>query len=192
MELNMLRIGFAVTGSFCTMEKATDEISSLISCGAKVIPIMSEISCSTDTRFGSCAHFTEKLTSLTGEKVICTVKDAEPIGPKIKLDCLCICPCSGNTLAKLARGICDTPVTMAAKAHLRNERPLVIALASNDALCGNAESLGIMLARRNVYFVPFTQDDPANKPRSAVCDFSRLAATIDLAVKGVQIQPILL
>ena len=187
-----LKIGFAMSGSFCNIKKATNEFENLISRGDELLPIMSYNVYNTDTKFGKAETLREYVSGVTGKDIIHTIPDAEPIGPKIKLDCLCICPCSGNTLAKLARGICDTPVTMAAKAHLRNERPLVIALASNDALCGNAESLGIMLARRNVYFVPFTQDDPANKPRSAVCDFSRLAATIDLAVKGVQIQPILL
>ena len=129
---------------------------------------------------------------MCGRKVIHTLEDAEPLGPKIKLDCLCICPCTGNTLAKLSCGVCDTPVTLAAKAHLRNERPLVIALASNDGLLGNAENFGRMLARQNVYFVPLRQDDAVSKPRSLVCDFTKLPETMELALKGSQIQPILI
>ena len=125
-------------------------------------------------------------------KVVHSLVDAEPLGPKIKLDCLCICPCTGNTLAKLSNGICDTPVTLAAKAHMRNDRPLVIALASNDGLLGNAENFGRMLARRNVYFVPLRQDDATGKPRSLVCDFSKLQETISNAESGIQIQPILI
>ena len=187
-----LKIGFAMSGSFCNIKRATKELERLKERGDELLPIMSYNVYNTDTKFGEAEALRSYVRDVTHAEIIHTIPDAEPIGPKIKLDCLCICPCSGNTLAKLARGICDTPVTMAAKAHLRNERPLVVAIASNDALCGNAESLGIMLARRNVYFVPFSQDDPANKPRSAVCDFERLSATIDLAVKGLQIQPILL
>lgn len=192
MELNMLRIGFAVTGSFCTMEKATDEIYSLIAHGAKVIPIMSEISVSTDTRFGSCGHFIDKITSLTGEKVICTVKDAEPIGPKKLLDALVVAPCTGNTMAKIAASVTDSCVTMAVKAHLRNNRPVVIAPATNDALSGSAKNIGELLNRKNIYFVPFGQDDPIKKTTSMIADFTKITDTLMLALDGTQIQPILL
>lgn len=192
MELNMLRIGFAVTGSFCTMEKATDEISTLVSNGAKVIPIMSEISVSTDTRFGSCGHFIDKITTVTGEKVICTIKDAEPIGPKKLLDALVVAPCTGNTMAKIAGSITDSCVTMAVKAHLRNNRPVVIAPATNDALSGSAKNIGELLNRKNIYFVPFGQDDPIKKTTSMIADFTKITDTLKLALDGIQIQPILL
>lgn len=192
MELNMLRIGFAVTGSFCTMEKATDEIKSLISHGARVIPIMSEISASTDTRFGSCDHFIDKITSLTGEEIIHTVKAAEPIGPKKLLDALVVAPCTGNTMAKIAGSITDSCVTMAVKAHLRNNRPVIIALATNDALSGSAKNIGELLNRKNIYFVPFRQDDPIKKTTSMIADFTKITATLKLALDGIQIQPILL
>lgn len=183
-------IGFAMCGSFCNMQRAVDEMKALTDKGYDILPIMSYNVYKTDTKFGKAQDFISKVTEITGREIIHTIPDAEPIGPKIKLDCLCICPCSGNTLAKLAHGICDTPVTMAAKAHLRNERPLVIALASNDALAGNAVNVGIMLSRRHVYFVPFTQDDPGKKPRSVVCNFSLLEETIDNAMQNKQIQPI--
>jgi len=164
----------------------------LIEKGYDILPIMSENVYSTDTRFGRAEDLQKKVRELCGREIISTIVDAEPIGPKAMLDALVICPCTGNTLAKLSCGICDTPVTLAAKAHLRNDRPLVIALASNDSLCGNAENFGRMLARRNVYFVPLRQDDAMKKPRSLVCEFSLLGDTVERAKKGVQMQPILL
>lgn len=185
-------IGFAVCGSFCNFKYAFEELEKLVDSGEDVVPIMSKNAYETDTRFGSALEFVNRAEKLCGRNVVHTIADAEPLGPKIKLECLCICPCTGNTLAKLSNGICDTPVTLAAKAHMRNERPLVIALASNDGLLGNAENFGRMLARRNVYFVPLRQDDAKGKPRSLVCDFSKLRETIDSAKRGVQIQPILI
>ena len=185
-------IGFAMCGSFCNFKSAFEQLEMLIARGEDVVPIMSDNVYRTDTRFGNAKDFISRAETLCGRKVIHTITEAEPLGPKIKLDCLCICPCTGNTLAKLSCGVCDTPVTLAAKAHLRNERPLVVALASNDSLLGNAENFGRMLARRNVYFVPLRQDDAAAKPRSLVCDFSKLWETIEKAKKGCQIQPILI
>ena len=186
-----LKIGFAMSGSFCNIKKATKELERLIERGDELLPIMSYNVYNTDTKFGKAEALRSYVRDITCTEIIHTIPDAEPIGPAIKLDCLCICPCSGNTLAKLAHGICDTPVTMAAKAHLRNERPIVIALASNDALSGNAENFGRMLSRKNVYFVPLGQDDPIKKPRSMVCDFSKLGETVEKSVKGQQLQPIL-
>ncbi len=185
-------IGFAMCGSFCNFQNAFTELEKLCKSGEEVIPIMSYNVISTDTRFGKAEDFIARAEKLCNNKVVSTLKDAEPLGPKIKLDCLCICPCTGNTLAKLSHGICDTPVTLSAKAHLRNDRPLVIALASNDSLSANAENFGRMLARRNVFFVPLRQDDALKKPRSLVCDFTRLGQTIEKATKGEQIQPILI
>lgn len=185
-------IGFAICGSFCNFSNAFNVLEELIKSGEDVLPIMSYNSYTTDTRFGKSRDFIDRAENLCGHEVVCSLKDAEPLGPKIKLDCMCICPCTGNTLAKLSNGICDTPVTLAAKAHMRNERPLVIALASNDGLLGNAENFGRMLARRNVYFVPLRQDDAKGKPRSLVCDFSKCLETIDNAKRGIQIQPILI
>lgn len=185
-------VGFAICGSFCNFDTAFNELKKLVDAGEEVVPIMSYNSFVTDTRFGKAEEFVRLAEDLCRRKVVHTLEDAEPLGPKIKLDCLCICPCTGNTMAKLSCGICDTPVTLAAKAHLRNERPLVIALASNDGLMGNAENFGRMLARKNVFFVPLRQDDAQAKPRSLVCDFSLLCETINKAKKGIQIQPILI
>ena len=185
-------IGFAMCGSFCNLKYAYDELEKIILSGEEVVPIMSENVYKTNTRFGKADDWVKKVEQLCGKSVVHTIEEAEPLGPKIKLDCLCICPCTGNTLAKLSNGICDTPVTLAAKAHMRNERPLVIALASNDGLLGNAENFGRMLARKNVYFVPLRQDDAKGKPRSLVCDFSMLREPVVRAVNGVQIQPILI
>lgn len=185
-------IGFAMCGSFCNFSYALRELEKLVKSGETVVPIMSYNVCNTDTRFGKAGDFIKRTEELCGRKVVMTIEEAEPLGPKIKLDCLAICPCTGNTLAKLSNGICDTPVTLAAKAHMRNDRPLVIALASNDGLSGNAENFGRMLARRNVFFVPLRQDDAKGKPRSLVCDFERLGETILKAREGVQIQPILI
>ncbi|MBQ7399880.1 MAG: dipicolinate synthase subunit B [Clostridia bacterium] len=185
-------IGFAMCGSFCNFGSAFEELEKLVEMGEEVVPIMSDNVYTTDTRFGKAKEFIERAEKLCGREVVHTITQAEPLGPKIKLDALCICPCTGNTLAKLSCGICDTPVTLSAKAHLRNERPLVIALASNDSLLGNAENFGRMLARRNVYFVPLRQDDAKAKPRSLVCDFTKLQETIEKAKNGSQIQPILI
>ena len=179
-------------GSFCNFENAFIQLENLISCGYDIVPIMSFNAYKTDTRFGTAEDFVKRAEKLCGRSVVHTLDAAEPLGPKIRLECMCICPCTGNTLAKLSCGVCDTPVTLAAKAHLRNDRPLVIALASNDSLSANAENFGRMLARRNVYFVPIRQDDALTKPRSMVCDFTRLKETMDKAIQGVQIQPILI
>ena len=183
-------IGFAMCGSYCTHKFALVELEKLLAQGYEVLPILSENVFSTDTRFGSAKELQDRLIELTGHKPIATVVDAEPLGPKIKLDALIICPCTGNTLAKMAQGITDTAVTMAAKAHLRSNRTLVIALASNDALSANLKNISTMLNRKNVFFVPMQQDDPEKKPHSLVASFPLLKATLDAALEGKQYQRI--
>lgn len=186
-----MTIGFALCGSYCTFDRVFPAMEALAR-DHRVVPIFSENVQRTDTRFGSAEEFYQRAFSLTGIEPICSISDAEPIGPKKLLDALLIAPCTGNTLAKLSRGITDTTVTMAAKAHLRNGRPLIIAVSTNDGLAGAAENLGRMLARKNCYFVPFGQDDPRKKPTSLVADFSRIPETVDAALRGAQLQPLLL
>jgi dipicolinate synthase subunit B len=183
-------IGFAMCGSYCTHKYAISELEGLIARGYEVLPILSENVFATDTRFGRAEDLRKRLFELTGHHPIATVVDAEPLGPKIKLDALIICPCTGNTLAKMAQGITDTSVTMAAKAHLRSNRTLVIALASNDALSANLKNISAMLNRKNVFFVPMMQDDPIDKPHSLVASFPLLSATLDSALEGKQYQKI--
>ena len=179
-------IGFAMCGSFCTHKIAIEQLKALLSCGYDIQPIMSDNVYSTDTHFGKCEDLKREVTELCGHNIIHTIVEAEPLGPKTPLDAMIICPCTGNTLAKLANGITDTAVTMAAKAHLRSDRPLVITLASNDALSANLGNIGTLLNRKSVYFVPLSQDDPHKKPHSLVADFSLLLPTLDLALKGKQ------
>lgn len=183
-------IGFAMCGSFCTFAPVLEALEELHTVFPDIIPIMSDTSYETDSRFGDASSFRERLEAICSHEILHTIPQVEPIGPKALLDALVIAPCTGNTIAKLANGIADTPVTLAAKAHLRTGRPLVIALATNDALSGNAESLAKMLTRKNVYFVPLSQDDPKKKPYSLVCDFKRVDETIALALEGQQIQPL--
>lgn len=188
--MNNIRLGFALCGSFCTFEKAENQIKYLKEKGIDVIPIMSFNAFSTDTRFGKAQFHIDKIEEICARKIIATIADAEPVGPKKMLDILIIEPCTGNTIAKLANGITDTPVTLAAKAHLRNERPLVIAVSTNDALAVAASNIGRLLNNRNVYFVPMKQDDSLNKPRSVVADFDKTYDTIINALNGKQLQPI--
>jgi len=167
-------------------------LADLVSRGADVFPILSEAVATTDTKFGPAAEWTEQVRSLTGRSPILTIPGAEPIGPQGLLDVLVICPCTGNTLAKLANAITDGVVPMAAKAHLRNGRPVVVAVSTNDGLGLNAKNLGLLLAVKNVYFVPFGQDNPEAKPNSLIADFGQVAATVEAALEGRQIQPLLL
>ncbi len=183
-------IGYAFCGSFCTLGKSLEIFKEMAKCGRELLPIVSENVYGTDTRFQNAAEFCAELESISKKKVIHTITEAEPLGPKTALDALIICPCTGNTLAKIANGITDTAVTMAAKAHLRSDRILVIALASNDALSANLKNIATLLERKNVYFVPMNQDDPKNKPHSLVADFSQLEQTLCAAQKGKQIQKI--
>ena len=186
------RVGFAVCGSFCTHEKVLKALASVAEEYETVIPIASETVGATDTRFGTSAALLETMEALTGHQVLCDIPSVEPIGPKKLLDVLVIAPATGNTLAKLANGITDTAVTMAAKAHLRNGRPVVIAMASNDGLAAGAAQIGALLVRKNYYFVPFGQDSALLKPTSLVADFEKLPETIEAALEGRQLQPILL
>ena len=186
------RVGFAVCGSFCTHAKVLEALGELVKEYETVIPIASEMSAFTDTRFGSADDLLGRLEELTGREVWFDIPSVEPIGPKKLLDVLVIAPATGNTVAKLAAGITDTAVTMAAKAHLRNGGPVVIALASNDGLSAGAKNIGELLVRKNYYFVPFGQDNAIQKPCSLVADFSKITETVDAALRGEQIQPLLL
>lgn len=189
--MNDLTIGFALCGSFCTYQKAMAAMECLTR-QYHVIPIFSEASWETDTRFGTAASHIQKAEALCGRPPLHTVAEVEPIGPKKLLDALVIAPCTGNTLAKLSHGIADGPVTMAAKSHLRNGRPVLLAVSTNDGLGAAAENIGRLLNRRNIYFVPFGQDDPNHKSRSLVADFTQLPDALAAALQGHQLQPILL
>ena len=185
-----MNIGFAMCGSFCTYAQVFP-IMELLTKEHKVIPIFSQAAASVDSRFGSAKEHLHRAAQICGTEPLLTIAQAEPIGPKKLLDALVIAPCTGNTLAKLAHSIADSPVTMAAKSHLRNGRPVLVAVSTNDALAGAAENIGKLLARRNFYFVPFGQDDPLKKPTSLVADFTKLPAALEAALTGTQIQPLL-
>ncbi len=187
-----LKIGFAMTGSFCTFKKAIAALYELKKLYPDITPIMSETAAFTDTRFGKAEDFRSEIESICQKKIITSITGAEPIGPKKLFDALVIAPCTGNTIAKIASGVTDSSVTMAAKAHLRNERPLVIAPSTNDGLGANAKNLGILLNTKNIYFVPFGQDDPYKKHRSLVADFSKISQALAEALEEKQYQPILL
>lgn len=183
-------IGFALCGSFCTHASALSALKQFVEIGEDVLPILSNIAANTDTRFGTAKSLEAKLTHLCHRSPIKTIPDAEPLGPAIPLEALIIAPCTGNTLAKLSQGITDTPVCMAAKAHLRCDRPLLIALASNDALSANLKNIALLLNRKNVYFVPMCQDSPADKPHSLVADFTLIPSALKAAREGQQMRPL--
>ncbi len=184
-------IGFAMCGSFCTLSRVIDEIVNLKKLNYNVIPIMSEIVYNTDTRFGKAEDFISRVEEICSNKVIHTISMAEPIGPKGMLDLLLIAPCTGNTLAKLANGITDTAVTMSAKSHLRNKRPVLIAVSTNDGLGNSAKNIGHLLNYKNIYFVPMRQDDPLKKENSLIADFSKIPDSVQMTLKGKQLQPII-
>ena len=190
--MEQIRVGFALCGSFCTHARAMEALERTAARYQNITPIVSEQTAATDTRFGTAHDLMREMERICDRRVIDSVKKAEPLGPQRLLDVLVICPCTGNTLSKLAAGAADTSVTMAAKAHLRNGRPLVIALSTNDALAGAAQNIGALMARKHIYFVPFRQDDPEGKPTSAVADFSLVPDTIAAALEGRQLQPVLL
>lgn len=191
-DLKGKKIGFALCGSFCTFSKAFEQLERLIEMGAEVTAIMSFNAAYIDTRFGKSQEHIERLEKLTGKRVLRTIAETEPVGPKKMFDALVIAPCTGNTMAKLAVGIVDTPVTMAAKSHLRNGSPLIIALSTNDGLAGAAKNIGALLNYRYVYFVPFAQDDPATKPRSLSANFSLIPEAIASAMEEKQLQPVII
>lgn len=184
-------VGFAVCGSFCTHAKAMEALEQVKARFSTVIPIVSESTAATDTRFGPAHELMREMERICDRRVISSIREAEPIGPRKLLDLLIIAPCTGNTLGKLACGITDTAVTMAAKAHLRNQRPLLIAPSTNDGLTASAPNLGALLSRKYIYFVPFGQDDPVKKPTSLVADFSLVADAAQAALEGRQLQPLL-
>ena len=186
-----MTVGFALSGSFCTFSEIFPVMEEVTK-RHKVIPIFSFSAATIDSRFGTAQEHLRKAEEICGTKALCNIEAVEPIGPKKLLDALIIAPCTGNTLAKLSHSIADTPVTMAAKSHLRNGRPVIVAISTNDALAGAAENIGKLLARKHYYFVPFGQDDAAKKPTSIVADFSKIPQTLELALAGQQIQPILL
>ena len=190
--MDPIRVGFAFCGSFCTYDKAIAALERVKAEFGDVIPIVSERGADLDTRFGNAHDFLREIERICDKRVIATIQAAEPIGPKGLLDVLIIAPCTGNTLAKLAAGVTDSSVTMAAKAHLRNGRPLVIAVSTNDGLAASARNIGELLCRKNVYLVPFRQDDPKGKPFSLVADFGLTTDTVKAALEGRQLQPVLL
>ena len=185
------RIGIALCGSYCTYEQVFREIEKLAE-HYDLVPIMSDTAAETDTRFGRAADHIRRLARLTGKTVVTAIEEAEPLGPKTPMDALIIAPCTGNTLSKLAHGTTDSAVIMAAKAHLRNGRPLVIAFSTNDGLSGSAENIARLLNRKHVFFVPFRQDDPEKKPNSLQADFTLIGDTVEAALRGEQLQPILI
>ncbi len=185
-------IGFAISGSFCTFKKVIPQIKLLVESGYNILPIMSKTAYTTDTRFGKASDFVSEISDICGHDIIHTIHDAEPIGPKKLLDALIIAPCTGNTIAKLANGITDTSVTMAAKAHLRNQRPLIIAPSTNDGLGINAKNIGTLHAIKNIYFVPYGQDDAQKKENSLVADMSKIPDTLTFALQKEQLQPLLI
>ena len=193
IDLSGVRVGFALTGSFCTLAIAIEALKNLADCGADILPIMSEITANTDTRFGTADFFKNEVKRITGKSsIISSIREAEPIGPKKLLDVLVIAPCTGNTLTKMALGITDSCVTMAAKAHLRNGRPVVLGVSSNDGLSNTAKNIGLLMNSKNIYIVPYRQDDFEKKPTSVVSEMKLIPETIISARKGVQLQPLIL
>lgn len=191
-ELNGLKLGVALCGSFCTFKKAILNIENLVAKGVEVYPIMTRAAYETSTRFGESTEIVNRIEMITGKTIITSIAAAEPLGPQNMIDMLLIAPCTGNTLAKMALGITDSPVLLAAKSLMRNGKPVVITLASNDALSANLKNIGEMLSKKEVYFTPLGQDDPYKKPYSLVADFTKIEETITLALQGKQIQPFLL
>ena len=188
--MSQITVGFAMCGSFCTFHKVIPEIENLVQRGYRVLPILSQTAYTTDTRFGKAADFNAKIEEITGNPIIHTIYAAEPIGPKKLLDALIVAPATGNTIAKLANGITDTSVTLACKAHLRNCRPVLLAVSTNDALGTAAKNKGLLMHAKHLYYVPMRQDDTQNKPNSVVADFAQIVPALEAALEDRQIQPI--
>lgn len=185
-------IGFCITGSFCTFEKILPDLKALVAEGNNVFPVFSYSAASTDTRFYAAKDFFNDVYEITGHAPITSIADAEPFGPKNKMDLMIIAPCTGNTLAKLNHAITDTPVLMAVKAHLRNNRPLLIAVSTNDGLSGNAKNIGELMNKKNIFFVPFSQDNYVDKTNSLIAHYDMLGAAADAALENRQLQPVLM
>ena len=192
MLLEGVKTGFALTGSFCTFAKVMLEIENIVKEGAEVYPIISQSVDKLNTRFGKAEEFKRRIKEITGRDVIASIVDAEPIGPKSLLDVLLVAPCTGNTISKIANAVTDTPVTMAVKAHLRNQKPVILAISTNDGLGINARNIGLLLNTKNIYLVPFGQDDHIKKPNSLVSKTDMIIPTILEALRGKQIQPLLI
>lgn len=191
MDLKDIRLGFALTGSFCTLQAAFEQMEKLVEMGAKVQPVMSEMVYQTDTRFGAARTFIERAEALCGCPVMHRITETETIGPKNLLDAMLVAPCTGNTLGKLAHGVNDTAVTMAVKATLRNKKPVIVAVSTNDGLGASARNIGMLLNTRDFYFVPVRQDDCKKKPNSIIADMDKIPEAVQLALDGFQLQPIL-
>ncbi len=189
IDLEGVRIGFVMTGSFCTFHHAFAQAEYLVSLGAVLVPVMSEHAAQISTRFGEAAAHRERLAEIAGRPVICSIADAEPIGPKGLTDVMAVVPCTSNTAAKLALSLTDNTATMAVKSHLRGKKPVVLAIASNDALAGSAKHIGMLANMKHYYFVPYAQDDAGKKPTSLIADFTCTAETIAAALRGEQYQP---
>ena len=190
--MDEIRVGYALSGSFCTFDKSLEQMKALADLGYQIIPIFSQNACRIDTRFGKAADFVARAEQIAGRRAICTIADAEPIGPKKMTDIMVVAPCTGNTLGKLALGITDTTVTMAVKSHLRGGRPVLIAVSTNDALGASAQNVGRLLNVRHMFFVPFAQDAPHTKPTSLVARFELLPRALEEALKERQLQPMVL
>lgn len=190
--MDKIRIGYAFCGSFCTIKQSVAALRTLAKMDYSIKPIMSAIVYSTDTRFGKAKDLIEEVEDICGEKIIHDIPAAEPIGPKNLLDLIVVSPCTGNTIAKTALGVTDTAVTMAVKAHLRNDKPVVLGIATNDALGATAKNLGLLHNTKNIFFVPYRQDDPHSKQNSLVCDFALIPITVEKALRGEQLQPVVM
>lgn len=190
MDLSGFTVGYGITGSFCTFSRTKEQLRRLVELGAHVVPIFSYQTLNSDTRFGTAKEFVEDVCAIAGNEGIRTIQEAEPIGPRAYLDVMVIAPCTGNSAAKLACGITDTPVLMAAKAHMRNGKPLVIAISTNDALAANFKTIGMLMNTKQIYFVPFAQDDHVKKPNSLVALMPLIPDTIEAALAGKQLQPL--
>lgn len=190
--MKKINIGYAFCGSFCTIKKSLEALKNLAETEVNIIPIMSEIVYSSDTRFIKAEDLRNQVEQICNNKIIHNIVEAEPIGPKNLLDLIVVSPCTGNTAAKIALGITDTPVTMAVKATMRNNNPVVLGIATNDALGASYKNIGILQNTKNIFFVPYRQDDPFGKNNSLVCDFDKLTKTVDFALKNKQLQPVVI